>query len=75
MADMDALEQQRNQDANHLDSSRSFLQNSLESLKRQKQELEEKCFENRMKKNKAAAKFTPNNSRQCQMKSPQRKLS
>jgi hypothetical protein len=60
MADMDALEQQCNRDANRLDSSRSFLQNSLESLKRQKQEWEEKCFENRMKKNKAAVKFYSN---------------
>jgi hypothetical protein len=56
MADMDAREQQRNRDAHRFDS----LQNSLESLKQQKREWEENCFENRMKKNKAAVKFYSN---------------
>jgi hypothetical protein len=57
MAEMAAREQQRNRDANRTESQLSFVQNSLETLKSQKRGLEEKCFENRMKKNKAGVQF------------------
>jgi hypothetical protein len=57
LTEMDAREQQRNRDANRLESRLTFLQNSLETLKSQKRELEEKSFENKMKKNKAGIQF------------------